>query len=144
MDKEWVYHIPWIFYAFRSLTVVALMAVPRKHPNRDLLVLLILLLGLASDLVDGCIVRALKITHLWSIYWGDHGADLVFFFGSFIVLTCNISFAKDLPRKKRLTPEERYQTRWRRRIAMGFWLILTIGLVVEIYILMLARAMKAI
>ncbi|MEK7486025.1 MAG: hypothetical protein AABZ60_17010 [Planctomycetota bacterium] len=144
MKEEWVYWIPWIFYAFRVSCVFALLAVPLKHPARDLLVVLILLLALASDLVDGCICRALKITHLVSIYWGDHGADLICAFGSLIVLGNNISFAKDPPRKKRLTPEERYAKRWQLRAKFLFWLVLGTGLVVEIYFLMLARALRMI
>lgn len=138
--SDWAVCLPFVLYAFRALVPLGLAGVARNHPHREILLVLLLLLGLASDLVDGVLARALRITGWSSVYWGDHGADLAFFFGSVVVIGGRLSWQKNLPVHRALdrSPAERRLERWV-RVA---WLALGVGLAGYIYFLIFERMFR--
>ncbi len=138
---EWVSLVPYALHAFRCLLVPALAAVPRNHPWRELLLIEIVLLAIASDLVDGAVARALAITHLESLYWTDHGADLVFIFGAILVIGGKLSFARD----RSDAPPSREERRTRRnaeRWSLALHITLTLLLVLAVTGMMFLRAFR--
>lgn len=136
---DWVYTIPFGFHLFRASLVFFLLAIPKNHPHREVLLILILLLGIASDLLDGTIARVLKITSWSSLAWGDYGSDYFFFIGYLLIVGNKISLAKNRERK-RLSPEERKVQAAKTRKVLFFWGFLTFMLLAEIYILFFYRA----
>lgn len=130
--STWVSGLPFALYATRALLVLALAGVPRRHPQRDLLLTAVVLAAIASDLLDGAIARALRMTGWESVYWCDHAADLVFFFGAVAVIGGRKSFAKDAPSLGRVAEGPG-------RLRLAGWIALIIALVAEIYVLLFER-----
>lgn len=137
----WTWILVFVLHALRAACVPALLAIPRNHPEREFLLALVLLFGLATDLIDGAIARALGITGWQSIYWGDHGADMVFFLGAFIVIGGQVSMARDLPQIRRTGDERRAEHR-RARWRIAGWVVLIVSVLTEIWLLMLGRMFR--
>ena len=140
--NDWACTLPYALHAFRALAVLGLAAVPRTHPWRELLLTQWVLLALASDLADGAIARALRMTHLESLYWSDHGADLVFFFGAVAVIGGKLSLAHDRAAAP-LSRDER-KARWKaERWGAALRIAVTVALAAAVAGMIFLRAFRA-
>jgi hypothetical protein len=106
----WPFWVPFILQAVRALVMTPLLLVPRNHPRRELILITLALVGVTTDLVDGTVARAYRMTGLHALSYGDLTGDLGFWVGGLVMLRFKPSLRADLPPS---TPESRRAGRWR-------------------------------
>lgn len=128
----WPFWSPFALQLCRGLlTPLLLLLIPRNHPRRGELVIALLLFGLTTDLIDGTIARALRMTGLKALGYGDLCGDLCFWIGAALILRFERSLARDLP------PD----TIRRSRALEALWVVLCVILAGAVYGLIMNRTL---
>lgn len=134
--------VPFAFQALRAGCAPLLLAIPRDHPRREVLAVLVLLLGLCADLHDGTIARHLRMTGLQALAWGDLAADLVFWIGGGVALGLRRSLAADLGPERLAAWRTTEARRTSARVELALYLLGAV-VFIEIAALTMNRTLRA-